>query len=363
MLRAYKYRLYPNKEQSQMFAKTFGCVRFIWNNMLNDSNDFYCATDTLFIPTPAKYKSDYSFLKEVDSLALANAQMNLKKAYQAFFKKNSKKPKFKVKRNEQSYTTNMVNNNIKLLDNHIVIPKIGSVKIKLHRQLPLDSTIKSITVRCNTIKQYYVSILVETPDKPKEVVKVNSFLGLDFSMGEFYIDSEGKIANYPHFYKKTLQKISLLQQIQSKKTEYSKNYYRLQYKINKLYIKLANQRTDFFYKKANELYTQYDAICVEDINLQDMSNKKSVYKYGKSISDNSFGAFRNILNNKGILIKINKYYASTQICSHCGEKHQIELSERTYRCPSCGLVINRDYNAAINIKQEGQREYLKTRSA
>ncbi len=94
-----------------------------------------------------------------------------------------------------------------------------------------------------------------------------------------------------------------------------------------------------------------------------MSNKKSVYKYGKSISDNSFGAFRNILNNKGILIKINKYYASTQICSHCGEKHQIELSERTYRCPSCGLVINRDYNAAINIKQEGQREYLKTRSA
>lgn len=228
--KAYKFRLYPNKEQIIMFEKTFGCVKFIYNKMLADKIEYYKETKQKLNNTPAQYKKEFEWLKEVDSLALANAQMNLKKAYDNFFR-NPKKgsPKFKSKkRNKNSYTANnnSKNDTIFIINKQIRLPKIGFVKIKQHRLIPSEQKIKSATITKTPSGKYYVSILVEyNQDIPKIQLDKNKALGLDYASHSFYVDSQGKKANYPKFFRNA-QPILSKEQKKLSNMKYGSNNYK-----------------------------------------------------------------------------------------------------------------------------------------
>ncbi|MEN2465245.1 RNA-guided endonuclease TnpB family protein [Ornithinibacillus sp. FSL M8-0202] len=360
--KAYKFRIYPTDEQALMMRKTFGCVRFIYNKMLAERKETYEslkddkeALKKIKHPTPAKYKKEFEWLKEVDSLALANAQLNLDKAYKAFFKGNAKFPKFKSKRHKQSYTTNVVNGNIQLLDGHIKLPKLKKVKIKQHREIPSDQKIKSCTLSMTASGKYYISILTEY-EKKMERKEIEKIVGLDFAMNGLFVDSEGKKANYPKFYRQMLEKLAKEQRKLSRKKKGSSNWHKQRIRVAKIQEKVANQRKNFLHHQSKELVTNYDAVVIEDLDMKGMSQ---ALKFGKSVADNGWGMFTSFLqyklNEQGKqLIKIDKWFPSTKTCSNCGSVKEIKLSERTYRC-DCGLNLDRDYNSALNIKKEGIR--------
>ncbi|MDR0269379.1 RNA-guided endonuclease TnpB family protein [Paenibacillus sp.] len=361
--KAYKFSLYPTHEQEQLLAKTFGSVRFVYNKMLAERKETYeqFKNDKKLLkkqklPTPAKYKSEYPWLTEVDSLALANAQLNLQKAYQNFFSGRAKFPKFKNRKARQSYTTNRVND-IMLLDGYIKLPKLKLVKMKQHREIPSHHLIKSCTVSQTKTGKYYVSILTEYKHKPEEK-EVQAVIGLDFSMNGLFVDShEGKTANYPRFYQQALEKLAREQRILSHRKIDSNRWHKQRLKVAKLHEKVAHQRKDFLHKESYTLVKQYDCVVIEDLSMKGMSQ---ALHFGKSVADHAWGKFTTYLEYKlkeqgKKLIKIDKWFPSSKTCSSCGLiRESLSLSERTFRC-ECGFVADRDWNASINIKNEGLR--------
>lgn len=360
--KAYKFRIYPTDEQALIMRKTFGCVRFVYNKMLGERIETYEslkddkeALKKVKHPTPAKYKKEFEWLKEVDSLALANAQLNLDKAYKAFFKGNAKFPKFKSKRHKQSYTTNVVNGNIQLLDGHIKLPKLKMVKIKQHRKIPSEYKIKSCTLSMTASGKYYISILTEY-EKKIDCKEIEKIVGLDFAMDGLFVDSEGEKANYPKFYRQMLEKLTKEQRKLSRKKKGSSNWDKQRIRVAKIQEKVANQRKNFLHHKSKELVTTYDAVIIEDLDMKGMSQ---ALRFGKSVADNGWGMFTSFLQYKlkeqgKQLVKIDKWFPSTQSCSNCGNIQPMPMNIRTYAC-SCGLNLDRDYNSALNIKKEGIR--------
>ena len=356
--KAYKFRLYPNKEQEVLFAKTFGCVRFIYNQMLADKIEHYKETKQKLNNTPAQYKKEFEWLKEVDSLALANTQMNLQTAYNNFFRSpKTGFPKFKSKKkNKNSYTTNNQGGTISIVDKQIKLPKIGLVKMKQHRVIPSDQMIKSATISKTPSGKYYVSILVEYEQYiPNIQLDKNKALGLDYASHSFYVDSQNREADYPRFYRAALDKLAKEQRRLSFMKYGSNNYYKQKIIVAKIHEHIANQRKDFVHKLSTKLANEYDYICVEDINMQGMAQS---LKLGKSTNDNGFGMFRTILayklSDRGKqLIKIDKWFPSSKMCRHCGAINKdLTLADRVWIC-ECGVVLNRDENAAINILNVG----------
>lgn len=362
--KAYKYRLYPNKEQQSFFDKTIGCVRFIYNLMLSDKIKHYKETGLSLQNTPAHYKDEYEWLKEVDSLALANAQQNLNSAYKNFFariKKGVKEvgfPKFKSKKKAKwSYTTNNQKGTIAVEGTKIKLPKIGLVNVRLHRQIPKHYVIKSATITKTRTNKYYVSVLVEYENQvsPKDIETV---VGLDFSMRELYVASDGSSANYPRYFRLIQEQLVKEQRSLSRKKYGSRGYEKQKLRVTKVHEKIANQRADFLHKKSRELVDQYDMVCIEDLNMQAMSQ---CLKFGKSVMDNGFGMFTSFLKYKledqgKKLFVIDKWFPSSKMCSSCGQiKEDLQLSDRMYSC-DCGLEIDRDLNASINIKTVGTTE-------
>jgi len=308
--------------------------------------------------TPAKYKTEFEFLKEVDSLALANAQLNLEAAYKNFFRdKSIGFPKFKSRKSDRkSYSTNCVRNNIRFEGKHIRLPKLGNVRVKQHRPIPKNYTLKSVTVSQSASGNYHVSVLFEyeTNVRPKPI---NSVIGLDFSMPELYISSEGEKPDFPRYYRRALDKFARMQRALSKMQKYSNNYYKQKRKVAKFHEHIANQRKDFLHKQSRQIANAYDCVAVEDLNMKAMSQ---ALKFGKSVSDNGWGMFTQMLNyklarqGKG-LIKVDKWFPSSKRCSVCGAvKRELSLSERIYIC-DCGNALDRDVNAAINIRNEAMR--------
>lgn len=356
--KAYKFRLYPTKEQEIMFVKTFGCVRFIYNKMLADKIEFYKETKQKLNNTPAQYKKEYEWLKEVDSLALANAQMNLQTAYNNFFRSPKVGfPKFKSKkRNKNSYTTNNQNGTVSIVENKLKLPKIGLVKIKQHRLIPDEQKIKSATITKTSSGKYYVSILVEYEQHIPDVqLDKNKALGLDYASHSFYVDSQGKEADYPKFYR-IAQNILAKEQRKLSHMKYgSNNYQKQKIRVARVQEHIANQRKDWIHKLSTQLANEYDYICVEDINMQNMAQSLNL---GKSTNDNGFGMFRTILAYKLAdrgkkLIKIDKWFPSSKMCRFCGTiNKELTLADRVWTC-ECGKTLNRDENAAINIMNVG----------
>lgn len=357
--RAYKFRLYPNSEQKTMFAKTFGCVRFIYNKMLSDKIKYYEKTQRKLNNTPAQYKQEFEWLKEVDSLALANAQINLQSAYNNFFR-NPKTgfPKFKSKKiHGDSYTTNNDRGGkLRIENGRIRFPKVGFVKIKKHRIIPDYQKIKSATISKTKSGKYFVSILVEFEQEiPNKTLDKNNALGLDYASHSFYVDSQGKEADYPKFYRRAENILAKEQRKLSLMKYGSNNYQKQRIKIAKIQEHIANQRKDWIHKLSTQLADTYDYICIEDVNMQNMARS---LKLGKSTNDNGFGMFRTYLSYKLVergkqMIKIDKWFPSSKTCRFCGYVNKdLKLSDRVWAC-ECGQVLNRDENAAINIRDVG----------
>jgi putative transposase len=355
MNKAYKFRLYPNIEQRGLIDRTFGCCRFVYNKMLEEKINCYKKHDKPISVTPAQYKGDFEFLKEVDSLALTSEWNHLKTAYKNFFRdKSIGFPKFKSKKSgRKSYTTNCVNNNIRIEYGYIRLPKLGNVKLKKHRGIPDSYKLKSATISQSASEKYYVSVLFEYEADIKPV-EIKSVIGLDFSMSGLYISSEGGCANYPRYYRRALGLLKRMQRALSKMSKYSNNYYKQKRKIAKLHEHIANQRRDFLHKQSRQITNAYDCVAVEDLNMKAM---QKALNFGKSVSDNGWGAFTTFLGYKlkeqgKLLVKVDKWFPSSKTCSVCGaKKNELALSERIYVC-SCGNILDRDINAAINIKNE-----------
>ncbi|MGN0466461.1 MAG: RNA-guided endonuclease TnpB family protein [Lachnospiraceae bacterium] len=370
MNKAIKYRLYPTMEQATMFRKTFGCCRKVYNLMLADKIESYKTTGRFAAVTPAKYKKDYPYLREVDSLALANKQMDLQAAFKSRFSKSRKKkngfPKFKsAKHSRKSYTTNNQNGTVAVFHHAIKLPKIGKVKAVIHRQPPVGWIVKSATISQESDGKFYASVLFAYEEVIIPVPLSDHAIGLDYASDGLYVDDKGNVGTNHKYYRESHKKLAKAQRRLSrmqgsKKNEPKSNNYMKQYrKVNKIHRHIANQRLDNLHKISTEIANQYDVVCVESLNMRSMSNKG--FGNGKSTLDNGYGMFLNILEYKladrgKYFVKVDKWFPSSQICHCCGTIHpeMKDLSIRTIRC-DCGLTISRDQNAAINIKEEGLR--------
>ena len=372
MNKAFKYRLYPTKEQAALFNNTFGCCRKVWNLMLADKLVSYKETGKFVSVTPARYKSEYPFLKDVDSLALSNVQLNLQRAFRDCFSKTRKKntgfPKFKsAKHSRRSYTTNNQNGTVAISDDrHIRLPKLGKVRAVIHRHPDASWNIKSATVSQDGDGRYYVSVLFEydvvIPVCKPDMTKV---IGMDYASDGLYVDDTGVRGTEHKYYRESQKRLAKAQRRLSRMTGSGKheaksaNYLKQLRKVNKIHKHVSNQRLDHLHKRSTEIANRYDAVCVEDLNMKAQSNKS--FGNGKATMDNGYGMFQSMLSYKLAdrgkrLVRVDKWYPSSQICHCCGKRHpeMKDLKIRIMRC-DCGNVMDRDQNAAINIRNEGIR--------
>jgi len=381
MNKAYKFRLYPTNEQKEYFMKCFGCCRFIYNIMLEDKINYYEAEKKMLLNTPAMYKNRYEWLKEVDSLALANVQMALEKAYKNFFRNQGVGyPKFKSKHHSRaSYTTNNQKGTVWIQDNQLKVPKLKStIKVKQHRVISTNETIKSATISKTKTGKFYVSILVtyeksiralkcmeqlldHISEKPHGLEPIH-IIGLDFSMKELYVANNGEKASYPRYYRQSLKKLKREQRKLSFCEKRSRNREKQRLRVAKIHEKITNQRKDFQHKQSRQITNIYDVVVVESLDLKAISKT-----FGQGVGDNGYRTFVDFLNYKlkeegKQLVKIDKWYPSSKTCSQCGViKPSLGLSTRTYDC-ACGYTEDRDINAGINIRREGIRMLLSAAS-
>ena len=385
-LKALKIRIYPNVEQTTLLNKTFGCTRFVYNSMLSERKKVYGELKELprelyeyKYKTEKQLKEEFPFLKEVDSIALQQARMNLGTAYENFFRRckdtripSSEKgfPKFKKKNAKNSFRTIMINGNLKIdFDlKKIKAPKLGWINFRDNRRIE-DVKIHSMTFSRTPSLKYYVSILYEDVVENKPRVDLNrtdlKVKGLDMSLTNFFVDDEGNSPQYDRNYRTTEKKIAwLCYKISTTKNKSLKN--KLKLRLARLHEHIANKRKDFNEKLSTKLVKENDVIVVESLSLKDMAkfrkweelkNSKDKSNHGKSVYDLGWYTFVNRLKTKAeeqgkVVIEANRWFASSKTCNVCGYVNKdLTISDRSWICPHCGTEHNRDQNSAINLKQ------------
>ena len=377
MIETYKFRIYPTKDQEVLLAKHFGSVRFIYNWALDYDIKKYAQTQKhlgwisiLNSGDYKKLKEDNVWLKEINSQSLQNSVSHLDKAFQRFFRHQSGFPKFKSRHdNNQSFEV-PANTKIDFKAKKIQIPKFlktksydNRLKFVLSRKVK-QGKIGTATVSRNPSGQYFISFIVHTaeqyPEFKKEITKENS-LGIDFGLKHFLNFSDGTKIDSPEYFKHALDKLKKEQRKLSKKQKGSKNKEKQRIKVAKVHQKISDQRNDFIHKLTTRLVkeSQFDVFCLEDLNLNGMKKL-----WGRKVSDLSYYTFQSMLNYKCIkygkkVIKIGRFEPSSQICSNCGHRQKLSLNDRVYKCQECRTEIDRDTNAAINIRNFALRDVIK----
>ena len=372
--RTYRFRIYPNEFQKQVIEKTLGCCRQVYNDFLSmciesyNSDKNHTVNKNELIKLLPEYKETFPYLKEVDSIALQQTVIHLFDAYMNFFKYKAEFPKFKKKKNDYGYITMKINNSIYFAEDDIQIPKLGRVKVRLHRHLPESFKFTMVSI-ARKGKYYYVSLIGEEEyfdygEYIKESLDPNNSIGLDFSLKHFFVDSNGNHLDMPTYYQDSLTKLAKEQRKLSHMKKDSSHYKKQLLKVKNLHVHVANQRKDFLHKVSRKLANTYDYVFVENLDLQKMSDRKNKLKFGATILDLGYGAFLKFLEYKlewlnKKLIRVDRFFPSSQLCSNCGyRKSDLMLRQRKWVCPECGTKHNRDLNAAINVKKEGIRLIL-----
>ena len=358
MNKAYNFRLYPNKENQVLLSKHFGSVRFIYNTMLRFKQFYYekLGVNLSYFEldkalTHLKKLEEYSWLNEVNSQSLKAVLRDLDRAFKNFYQGRAGFPKFKSKKTHKF--SFRVPQFVKLKDNRLFIIKFKrGIKVKQHREIL--GTIKNATIKLNPSGKYYVSLIAEydsqVPTKPK--VEHNSTVGVDLGIKTYATLSDGTKIPYPLYLERNLVKLKDLQ------AKYSKSKSsRVRLKIAKLHEKIANQRLDFIHKLTKDLTINYKSIAIEDLDVKGMMG---VYKdLSRRILDCSWYTFRQLLTYKSELygcnlIVIPRFYPSSKSCSDCNYiNNNLKLTDREWHCPNCGLTLDRDYNASLNILNKG----------
>ena len=357
-LKAYKYRIYPTDTQVFFFTKTFGCCRFVWNKMLDEKMRAYQKKARIPRPTPAKYKKEYPFLKEVDCFALVAVQNHIKNALRNHFRnrKQFKLPKFKKKRDTQSYTTYNVHNSIRVdfEKSLLYLPKIREgVKIELHRRF--EGKIKSVTVSKTNDGKYYASILVETQNPRNKVIDPKSkACGIDLGLEHFVTitnDFGSYKVEHPKYLRHGEERLRRLQRAFSKKQKRSKNSEKARLRLARQHAYISNARNDFLHKLSKAIIDENQVVVVEDINVKGLLKTR----LAKSIADSGWSKFLTYLKYKAewygrTFIQVDRFFPSSKVCHRCGHKKEdLALNDRTWCCPGCGENHDRDVNASINL--------------
>lgn len=355
MYKAYKMRMFPTDEQKILIQKTFGCCRWYWNQALHDNIECYKENGKGKINTPATYKQEYTWLKEVDSMALCNVQMDLQSAFSKFFsQKEVGYPKYKSKKNPENRYTTTVTKGFDVSEDYIKLPKLSKVKIVNHRHKV--GITKSCTISMDSCGRYFVSCLFEEEITP--LPQIDKELGVDLGLKDFAICSDGTKFPVLQSLRNNLPKLKKEQRKLSKMERGSKNYERQKIKVAELHSHIANARKDYLHKISYKLINENQVICLEDLNVKGLLKN---HHLALSISDVGWSEFVSMLQYKAgwygrTIQKIDRFFPSSQICSCCGfSSGKKPLYIREWTCPNCGVTHDRDINASINILSEGKK--------
>lgn len=396
---AYKYRIRPTDEQQALLVKTFGCCRYLYNRYVEWNNNAYkewvsCGRkkgEYAKIPMESVFKAEDAFLREVDSTALMNVRRHFSQSVQNFIKsctgkrkgRKAKAPTFHKKgKCRDSFTSSIVNGNIRLDGNLLRLPKLGDIEVIMHRGLPCDARILSVTVSMERDGSLYASMMFETEMMGQQCrarvkpLAEQRVIGLDMSLSDFYVSSDKEAhtrTKYVRNYRKAEKSLKRLNRQHSRRMlfatgEYvfskrwnkdvekknpSKNREKARLRMARQYRKIANRRLDFVCQEASRLSKAYDVIVIEDIDMQAMARSLHL---GKSANDLGFGLFKQRLEwacqkNGCLLVKADRWFASSKTCNECGARNEaLKLSDREWVCPSCGKLLDRDFNAASNLR-------------
>ena len=359
MFKSFKYRLYPTASQAEKIDQNIGCARFVYNQLLDDRINVWKETRQRSKKTYSILKEEHEFLKEADSRALLHASKNLDAAYDKFFKEPSAGfPKFKSKHKcRWSYTTDNSHDAVRFDGNRLKLPKVGYVKIVEHR--PQEGRILTATISHERSGEYYASVLCEI-EQPKTLPVTDKVIGIDLGLHDIVVCSDGTRVEAPSHFRKSEHRLAKRQRDFSRTQKGSKGHEKARLKVARCHQKIKNQRNDFLQKLSTKLIRENQVICLEDLSVKGMERN---HKLAKSVTDASFSRFVEMLEYKAEwygrkIIKIDRFYPSTQLCSGCGYKNESikglkGLKVREWVCPECGEVHDRDLNASRNILKEG----------
>jgi len=361
--KAFKFRIYPNSQQKQFLAQSFGCARFVYNHFLRQRIDYYAANargltyhNNALALTQLKKEPEFEWLNDINSQSLQGALRNLDTAYSNFFNKRAEFPKFKKKSNKQSFG---VPQHFSIHDNMLDIPKCKGIKIRLHRDI--EGTMKSVTVSRTPSGKYFASILCEL-EIPEPVFTGNE-IGIDYGIKAFITTSDGEIIESPNYLRKSELKLKRLSRRLSRKQPSAKNRYKAQKLLARQHEKVSNQRQDFLHKTSKQLVSDNQAIYIESLAIKNMIQNHCL---AKSISDSGWNTFVNMLKYKGQwygcrIIEIDRWFPSSKRCHVCGYiNDNLTLKDRNWLCPECNTNHDRDINASINILTFGRAGIAQT---